>query len=338
MTAYQKMMGQITMNEDALRERAVQMQEVSAHRTIRQHRTGKHRLLRLTAAAAAVLTFGTVTVGAANNWDYKELFARYFSAKSEQPVEYDFTGMGLDLGDVIEGDGFTLTLDALLADTEAVYLAYHFTLDSKVGAGESLDFPISAVITDADSGTAYSDESGSPAAELGDDGAYHNILTTKLHPGTVLSDKQIQISSMGITSADNPETVQRTYALSGITVQEGYRWDYDSTDEDTFDTVMLTPFRLQFEATGTTQSVGSPYLLHRLPFEEPETLTAVYADGTETAVRLLKDQVGSGSGTGQRGEDGTVTYRITKDYCFAAPVSMDNITAIRISGQEIPVR
>lgn len=344
MTAYQKMMEQITVDQDTLREKAAQMQAQAAHGKIRQHRTGKHRLLRITAAAAAVLVFGTVTVGAVNNWDYKGIFTKYFSSKSEEEIEYDFTGMGIDLGDVIQGDGYTITYDALLADTDSVYLAYHYNLSNDLE--QQTAYPelfadtenLMADLITADSEPfEFTGVIGGENAERGTDGAYHGIFRICLKPDTTLQDKQIKVTFKG---------TERTYPLTDITVRKGVHVPYggtlpNDTNENVFDTMKLTPFTMEFE-TVRSGSLAKPLYWGRAYGDdvEPLNFTAVYADGTEQPIKLAKGWLYSAA-AGASLEAGTTdsyTYSLQKSYYFASPVEMEGLTAVRINGTEIPIQ
>ena len=86
------------------------------------------------AAAAAVLFCGTVTAGAVSDWDYAALFRKYFSEKTGTEIDYDFSGMGIDIGESYRGEGYTLTVEAVLADQTAVYILYDIALDESVQA------------------------------------------------------------------------------------------------------------------------------------------------------------------------------------------------------------
>lgn len=326
MTAYRKMMEQIALDEDTLREKAAQMQGMSAHGKIRQHRTGKHRLLRITAAAAAVLVFGTVTVGAVNNWDYKGIFTKYFSEKSGQTVDYDFTGMGLDLGDVIEGDGYTLFLDALLTDSRCVYLSYHYTGNFD-NTFRTLD-----IVTATSTPHEYLRSAFCNDAECDENGVYHGLYYFRLRdPDISLADKQLTISLNG---------TELTYPLSDITVQKGISVPYggtlpDDANEIKFDTVNLTPFMMEFTLITNTSYAELPNVAEI--DDLPLTITAVYQNGSEKTVKHLNAKIGS-TGWSSAQPDGSYVNNTEKAYYFASPVDLEGITAIRINDTEIPIQ
>lgn len=253
---------------------------------IRRHSARRGMLTGL-AAAAAVLICGAVTVGAANNWDYAAVFSKYFTEKSGGQVYYDFTGMGLDIGQQIIRDDYTLTVNSVLADTGAVYVAYDIRLSDavqeKVAAYDQVwvDGGISgSVIQEGVQGT-FSPEIRNGDARCGEDGIYHGMMIMKMDAGTTLHDKQLEIESSELavcyttnpqngtgeilwlneTERDHPQE-RYVYDLSGITVQEGVSIPYgkqipNDSNENIYDTLYLTPFMMRFESQGEISSYES---------------------------------------------------------------------------------
>lgn len=252
---------------------------------IRRHSARRGMLTGL-AAAAAVLICGTVTVGAANNWDYAAVFSKYFETKSGEPVYYDFTGMGLDIGQEIVRDDYTVTVNSVLADTGAVYVAYDIKLSDEINAQLADNTEISAyggilcsITKEGEDGT-YSPEMQTSSAGCDENGIYHAMTVLKMDAGTSLADKQLEITPnmMTIDYVTNPEdgtgnhiclnkneefTDERyVYDLSGITVQEGVSIPYgkqipNDSNENIYDTLYLTPFMMRFESQGEISSYES---------------------------------------------------------------------------------
>ena len=347
MTAYRKMMEQITLDDDALREKAAQMRN-AFQQAQKPHIRHRRRMLTVSAAAAAVLVFGTVTAGAVNGWDYKSIFSRYFSAQSGETVDYDFTGMGLDLGDVIEGDGFTLTFDALLADNRYVYLAYHYTGDAPLLPGHSgstngfISNEMQMDITllkpqDYDYSFRFIDRACSDNADCDENGVYHGLSYVRLaSPDISLADKQLTVTVAGET---------RSYPLAGITVREGICVPYGGTlpndaNENTFDTLKLTPFSMEFTKTAYSSYEDRPIWQYTYGDDiVPVNITAVYADGSEKSLKLMNSGYDvSAHSAYQAGSNNAYTTELEKRYCLASPLRMDGLTAIRINGTEIPVK
>lgn len=280
-TTYQNAMRQITAEKEEILMKAKQMQaQYNAQNPAPKHGKILRRGMRTgIAAAAALLLCGTVTVGAVNHWDYAAVFSKYFEAKSGEPVYYDFTGMGLDIGQEIVKDDYTVNVNSVLADTGAVYVAYDIRLSDEIKAQLADYTEVYAnggiwcgIIKEGEEGT-YSPEMQSINASCDENGIYHAMTILKMDAGTSLADKQLEITPnmMTIHYVTNPEdgtgdhidlnkneefTDERyVYDLSGITVQEGITIPYgkqipNDSNENIYDTLYLTPFMMRFESQG----------------------------------------------------------------------------------------
>lgn len=97
------------------------------------HRKGKKALIAA-GVAAAVLAGTTLSVGAAVNWDYQSLFNKYFSDRTDTPVGFDFTGMGMDIDHRFDCEGYTVHVKSILADQYALMVLYDVILDEETMA------------------------------------------------------------------------------------------------------------------------------------------------------------------------------------------------------------
>ncbi len=283
-TAYQNAMRQISADDAEIRRQA---QAIQAQFDARHPVRIKKRGFRLgVAAAAAVVLCGTVTVGAANGWNYASIFTKYFSEKAGNEVVFDFTGMGMDIGQTVAGEGYDLTVQSVVADTNAVYVVYDIALHDDIRAkieryGDAqITGGLSAlVMQDGAEGTFSPSVHGMNAIDLGN-GVYRNLLHLKMDCGTDLSGKQLELTtqnypvyigydysedgrnkSMKLWTLDSTEDAKMGRAftsepfmicdLSGIAIQEGKSAPYGGTlpndgNDNVFETMNVTPFQIQF--------------------------------------------------------------------------------------------
>ncbi|MBP0970914.1 MAG: DUF4179 domain-containing protein [Oscillospiraceae bacterium] len=351
------------------RQIRAQFEEQSAQ-GIRTH-TGRRVISLIGAAAAAIMIGGTVTVGAVNNWDYSAVFSKYFAEKSGEQVSYDFTGMGLDIGEKIEGDGFTMTVQSVMADASNVYIAYDVELSDEFNA-------IFAAYDDAELSVNMAslieipgDEEGrnneflnrggaAPRPVCDEEGVWHCMEVIAMDFGTGLNGTRLRLAPIdegeplcicyGYSEEGKGQTIELSapdfelcYDLSGITVQPGMTAHYGGTlpndaNENIFDDLILTPFMLKFVASGhigvfdTVPQWGMVWGDEQVPV----SLTAVYADGTERAL-IQNTGAGSGGGMSCRNPDGGYDWELRREYYIATPFTLDGLTAIRINGAEIPL-
>ena len=324
----------------------------------------KRRMLAGLSAAAAVLICGAVTAGAAGYLDYSTLFSRYFTEKSGGQVVYDYTGMGIDIGETVVGEGFTLTVQSVLADASAVYVISDITLDADIQEmiAPYDDVQVSGgvfacVEKEGENGTYTPSGRTFNAVPLGD-GVYRSMSTQEMDFGTDLSDKQIRIYTpehicIGYNYADGVDTdplvlacpqEQLVYDLADIAVQPGLCAAYGGTlpndaNSNIFDEMTVTPFMLRFTHEDTVSSVGTEPRWGYIPgIDEVEVVfTAVYADGTEQVIPY--DPFNSG-GTSSRASSNGNGYDTLLSYerYFSAPIPLDGLTAIRVNDIEIPVQ
>ena len=128
------------------------------------------------AAASLALAGTTVAFGAANNWDYQQVFTKYFSEKNDEPVSYDFSKIGMNINESREFPEGTLTVESALVTPYAMYLSWRFLPNETVTVSDTdlLWGSAFAIGTDCvlHSSTADSYQS-MDSAVLDEDGAYH---------------------------------------------------------------------------------------------------------------------------------------------------------------------
>lgn len=241
-------------------------------------------------AAAAVLMLGTVTVGAVNNWDYSVVFNKYFSEKSGTQSGFDFTGMGLDIGDTIGGDGFSMTIQSVMADASNLYIAYDVVLSDEINAEIApyddalLYICLDGRIVSPDEEYPLNQGGASPMSVRDADGVWHAMDIIAMEFGTDLEGKQLHLGFPKNFDDDGnelyeyapicieygfdeegkdgvwktlkaPEQIDLCYDLSGITLQPGTTAPYGGTlpndaNENIFDEMTVTPFMLRFKSSG----------------------------------------------------------------------------------------
>ena len=335
---------------------------------IRRH-SAQRRMFAGIAAAAVLLVGGAVTVGAANDWNYATVFSKYFSDQSGEHVNYDFTGMGLDIGEVIEGDRFTMTIQSVVADTNAVYVVYDIALSDEIN--EMLapyeevyvnGFLFGSVFSENDDGTLeyYGHSGRSLLGYRTEDNSWRCMTIEQMDDSVNLQDKKLMLglnSDIGAvefayfepdadegrgspwTRLSGPKTTL-IYDLADITVQQGLSVPYGSTlpndvNENIFDTMTVTPFMVRFESKGTVGRGESAPSWGSMPEAseayQPVVYTAVYADRTE----VLKVTVG---GDETECTHTTGEFSISHTMFFNAPLDLNGLLAIRVNDIEIPVQ
>ena len=339
--------------------------------TVKKHKSRRIALTGL-AAAAVLLVGGAVTVGAVNDWNYGAVFNRYFTEKSGEPVSFDYTGMGLNIGKEITGDGFTLTVQSVMADSSNVYIAYDIALSREISEtvcpddSTTVSLLLDPAIMDGD--TMLNRGGSEFPAVRGDDGIWHGITVIEKDAGTDLNGKQLVLRHIA-EQENNKEDADKLifigydynnpdgtckkmqlsapdfdlhFDLSGITVQQGKTLPYGGTlpndaNSNIFDTVTVTPFMLRFESSGTIGVMDSAPKWGMV-FDNDAiavSYTAVYADGTELALRRIRN--GMNHSMTVRRPDGRYDWDLVRTYCFDTPFSLDGLTAIRINDTVIPI-
>jgi hypothetical protein len=309
-----------------------------------------------------MLAFGTVTVGAFNNWNYPAVFNYYFSVKSGEPVSFDFSGMGMDIGQTFQCEDYSLKIQSLVADANAVYVSYDIDLSDELDAAIApyddaiICGGVTAHIEQADTGENCCHIIHGMNAIRSEDGIYHTMVVVHIDYDMDLSDKQIVLSgeplSVGYNYTEGRSSDTRslagigeklTYDFSDIQLREGISVPYGGTlpndgNENIFEVMDVTPFMLKF----TTNTVVGAYEHRpewRPVFGEAAmdvTYTAIYADGTETPIHLISREGITGESAGLR-DDGKYDCQLEWLRYFSVPLSMDGLTAIRINDTVIPV-
>lgn len=358
-TVYQKAMQQISADEAEIRSKARQIQaqyntQHPARRTNRGFRIGL-------AAAAAVILCGTVTAGAVSDWDYAALFRKYFSDKTGTEISYDFSGMGLDIGQQYEGEGYTLTVEGVIADTNAVYLLYNIALDESVQAqlADSEKVSIHGGL-----GGGLSDTGGTGHHEpLNEDenGVWHGVYTAEIDYGTDLTTKSLDYSSiLTVITRDNADSIilpqigdghaLGEVSLADITVQKGIRRDCsvilpDDINQVEYSSLYLTPMQLKLTRTDQLSyyqlNQSDKNVLPVIRTQDSRTVDEIvsdscfliYADGSEQPVQGSL-QCSSGS---TRNESGTYDVESGAMMIFRTPIDLEDVTAVRIGETVIDV-
>lgn len=361
-TAYQNAMRKIAADEAEIRTKAHQIQaqynaQHPARRTNRGFRIGL-------AAAAAVILCGTVTAGAVSDWDYAALFRKYFSDKTGTEISYDFSGMGLDIGQQYEGEGYTLTVQGVIADQNAVYTLYEIALDESVRE-QTADYAevvviggLSACVIKEDTAGSFSPVDTSDELVQDENGIWHGVRVSLTDPGTDLSDKALEYTSTQVSvinrNADGTEADYMmlpeigegypigTVSLADITVQKGIERECsvilpEDRNKIEFTELCLTPMQLSLRKTGRSYdaySAKNPLILGTDDrIEEAEAVYAViYADGTELPLEGNRNN----SSVSSR-NDGGYDSVTRSSLIFNIPVDLTDVTAVRIGETVIPV-
>ena len=372
-TMYRTAMQQIFTEKEEILMKARQMQaqfDAQNTKAVRKHAPRRRALIGF-AAAAALLVGGAVTVGAANDWNYGAVFNRYFTEKSGSPVSFDYTGMGLDIGEEIKGEGFTMTVRSVVADSSNVYVALDIALSSEITEqikpddSTALGLYLTPEIVNAEDGTTLNcGGSGFPAVR-GEDGIWHCISVMDMETGTDLNGKQLQLRHIAepemnkelihigynYNSEGEGEEMSLAapdfdlrYDLSGITVQPGKTVSYGGTlpndaNHNTFDTATVSPFMMRFGSSGIVGVMDSAPKWGPVFGEDADevSITAVYADGPELALRTLRHGGLNHRITAGR-PDGRYDWELVRTYIFDTPVTMDGLTAIRINDNVISLQ
>ena len=361
-TAYQNAMRKIAADETEIRSMAhrIQAQYEAQHPARRTNRGFRLGL----AAAAAVILCGTVTAGAVSDWDYAALFRKYFSDKTGTEISYDFSGMGLGIGKSYQGEGYTLTVEGVIADTNAVYLLYNIALDESVQAqlagSEIIGFQggLGGGLSDT-GGTGYHE----PLNE-DENGVWHGVYTAEIDYGTDLTTKSLEYyPGLVIIGRDNADSIilpqigdghdLGTVSLADITVQKGIERDCNVTlpadrNQVEYTSLTLTPMQLRLRHTDQRTAYQLQYpdsdrsnLSWFVTTEDLRTVdevasdccTLIFADGSEQPVQGSLHN----SSSAERNESGTYDTADDLVLIFRAPIDLAEVTAVRIGETVIPV-
>ena len=341
-----------------MKAREMQAKYDAAHPARQKERHGFHIGI---AAAAAVLLCGTVTAGAVSDWDYVALFRKYFSEKAGTEIDYDFSGMGIDIGESYQGEGYTLTVEAVLADQTAVYTLYNIALDESV----------QAQLTDSEKvsiqgglGGGLSDIGGTGHHEPltpDENGAWHGVYTAEIDYGTDLTAKSLDYyPGLVIITRENAETIilpqigdghsLGSVPLADITVQKGIERDCsvilpDDINQVEYTSLYLTPMQLKLTRTDqffndqldqTNRSLLPIILTQDVRTVDEivsDSCSLIFADGSEQPVQG-SFQCSSGS---TWNEYGTYDVESGAMMIFRTPVNLAEVTAVRIGDTVITV-
>lgn len=313
------------------------------------------------AAAAAVLLCGTITAGAVSDWDFAALFRKYFSDKTGTEIDYDFSGMGLDIEQSYQGEGYTLTVQGVIADTSAIYTLYEIALDESVQEqikdyAEVVVFGglLASVIKEDTAGT-FSPVGTSDELVQDENGIWHGVHVSLMDPGTDISDKTLEYSSTQVSvfnrNADGTEAESimlpeigdghsypiGSVSLADITVQSGIEQMCsvilpEDKNKIEFTELCLTPMQLSLRNTGFTydsNGAKNPVILGTDSRDgdgaEKAVYALIYADGTERPLQGKRNNSSISTLNGS-GYD-TVTRA---SIIFNTPIDLTNVTAVRI--------
>ncbi len=358
-----------------MKAKQIQAQYDAQSRNEIRHRSAKRSWMTGLAAAAAVLVFGTVTVGAVNNWDYSAAFSKYFSEKSGTQTAFDFSGMGLDIGETIEGEGFMLTVQAVMADASNLYIAYDVELSDEINAeiayadDAEMQVNLNGALLSPDEEYPLNQGGASPIAVRDEDGVWHSMDVIAMEFGMDLEGKQLQLfwndwnldeempaparifygfdedgANGSCINLTVPEKLDLCYDLTGITVQQGMVREFGQTlpndaNGNVFDSVTVTPFMLKFESTGHSYGNMAEPQFGMVWGDDRESVefTAVYADGTEIELKPIGPGGGGISSQSLRNPDGGYDWKLDKEYYIATPFTLEGLTEIRFNGRVITI-
>lgn len=362
-TTYRNAMMLISAEKEEILMKAKQMQaqyDAQNKRTIKQHSTRRGMLAGI-AAAAAVLVCGAVTVGAVNDWNYAAVFSKYLSDKSGMDVSYDFTGMGLDIGQTFEGEDHTLTVQSVVADAFSLYIFYDIALGEKMQAliadepTPTAHYGLYASVTDPDGTSEYS-KTGRWDNSIYDseNDVFHCMYIADLTSGDTFFGKELKLYSAApdvwtpTRYSNDPEDGRYhlsrisedaivTADLSEIEVQLGLEAECSvilPTDikETEFDTMYISQIQIMFrrEWWYADYNVSLPQFMGDA---RDITFTMIYADGTE----LTRNGFESSDGGASLNDGGYDCY-IKTAFTFMNPIDLDGLVAVRIGDTEIPVQ
>ncbi|MBE6847237.1 MAG: DUF4179 domain-containing protein [Ruminococcus sp.] len=340
---YRSALDQITTSEEEKAMKAKQMyaksEEAVGTPMVKRRKTA----WIAAAAAVAVLAGTTLSVGAAVKWDYRSLFDKYFSEQTPetQPVTYvDLTGMGLDLNESVDFDGFTLHMKSVVADSTALYAMYDITLhDVTAFGGEIYDIaPVFVVNAQTADGKCIMNSTGTPAQKITDD-TYRlvNGYTLSYPKKDSLKDASITIGLYGVTvisdttttlKADYTRQLDNAFISDSMTITKAVDFAIPHYEPYRASSVSISPFALHL----TADPIKDDFMPNKEALHAGDwVIKAIYNDGTEQLLsgdiinNLKKDAI--------TGESLGADFNIFLDY----PVNTGEITAISIDGIILPL-
>ncbi len=311
-----------------------------------QHRRPMRKLGIVLAAAAVAAGGMTAAAGAANNWDYRSIFTKYFSEKTDSAVEYDFTPIGQNLDVQGEFPFGTVTLESMLSTPYLMYLSWN--VEPNEAAGVSPDDMLWSFITVMDSVNCNL-MSNEASAARGEDGKWHFTAKFRSTNGALEPNPtDFYVSTFMRYDAENTaddaiiakdDTDHKLTFTPQITPDPAMQplSTPISLAGGTADHYALSPLALVLsDAFGSTppERMLSAYTEQA---DASAEVTAVFADGTEQVIpaevyRTLYTQPKEGAIETTDAPDGFRCYLE-----FAQPVAPEALTAIRVNGTEIPL-
>ena len=313
------------------------------------------RRIGIALAAAAVAVGGmTVAVGAANGWDYQSIYTKYFSKKTEQLVEYDFTKIGQVLDVSGTFDFGTVTLESMLSTPYTMYLSWNVVPDESTGISPGDSLWMHVILSDKGTGNHMAALSG---VECGEDGTWH--FTAKFRS----EETEIEAHLMDFIITD-------VYTKPEMESEE------DGTEIAAFDPSYVISFTPDYSAPLRMQMLEAPITLEHQTADRVciSPLSVVLADekgaeGPDMSLAGTPAFEGSARVTGISDavrsvtavySDGMEKVVPTESYCteyfirnetrkdklngfryfieFDFPIETENLTAIVINGTEIPLK
>ncbi len=312
------------------------------------------------ATAAALLAGTTLTVGAAVDWDYNSLFQDFFNKQVEEssgtePVKYvDLTGMGMDINETVEFEGYTLDIKSVIADAYNIYTLYDITItDTSLIPGEIYDLIPTLSCDIRIDGRRPMGSSGSTASEKISDTVYRFATLDGIADKRdgMLTDAEITIQFMGLTVVSD-ETIQLEGKYSmplgddfvpnpNMTKELDVNFQLPKYGPNCASKITLSPFRIIIDVTEIAdQSYFTKEII--MPGEEGYeeykekskawTITAIYADGTE---QTMEGEIQHNMY--KHYQDETDCFGATFDRILKYPVNTNEIVAISIDGTIVPV-
>lgn len=331
-------------------------------RKITHHR--KKRGLRIAiAAAAAAMICGTVTVGAMNSWDMSTLFIRYFSIRDGEEVSadsaVDLTDHATDITRTLQGEGYTLTLQSVLADSASVCVLYEVQFDedtqemlddnagAKIQVFSGLTAEVQAIGHRIDGTTMPVGFFDSTMHEDKEAGVWRGIDTCSIlwthtegaelviHPCDLsihIGDKthlslRMQASDIRIPFPELTQAPVQTFACDVTLENDRNHVRYTQAEFGVMHLLLSDSGVRKEPVTGTSHFVPDPLYTD---------VTLLYADGTEYTVPALTSARAGDSVT----DDSSPNYNYHTELCysFTEPVPTEGITAVRIGTTEIALQ
>ncbi|MBR3267739.1 MAG: hypothetical protein IKI58_03275 [Oscillospiraceae bacterium] len=303
------------------------------------------------AAASLALAGTTVAFGAANNWDYQQVFTKYFSEKNDEPVSYDFSKIGMNINESREFPEGTLTVESALVTPYAMYLSWRFLPNETVTVSDTdlLWGSAFAIGTDCvlHSSTADSYQS-MDSAVLDEDGAYHFTRNLFSIDGT-FTDNTLYLS-VNVTQFHEDcsrgfvvDTGENPFVLKTGTAHEP---EFRKVDVSVHLTeckakpcdanyISVSPLAVVLADEGGTRERVPGDSGGGSKMKEPCELTAVYADGTELHPETVNIHYLFYTLNPENPDDikGQRVYLF-----FKTPLDTENLTAVRINGTEFSLK